>query len=442
MPRTPSTRLAAVAAVLVVALAAPALAQEDPTATTSPDCSTTTTGGSPDTTDPCASTTTTAPPPSSAPPSSTAPATTLLPPPPGSEPPPESTTTVPPDQAGDQDSPPDTVPVSDETVPPPPGEPIDGAQAERLIQRELRVAKAEALQSEAEVAAAADLVDQLSTRLADLQAELARLDVAQQLAVQRLEEAEVRFRERVADAVVRGNAAELDTIMTSTDANILEMRKVFLASVSEADRESVADLQAAKAVVDDGVLDALDELARTRRELRTARRGLQDSLRVNTERKFQLAVFSAGSQIVIRGFVFPVGEPYSFIDSWGFPRMVGTEYQHGHQGVDIMAPFGTPLYAVERGIITRVGVDVLGGTKLWLKGQSGTYYYYAHLQSYAEGMVEGALVNAGDLVGYVGDTGNAQGGAPHLHFQVHPGGGEPVNPYGLLKVVSDLSRSR
>ena len=116
--------------------------------------------------------------------------------------------------------------------------------------------------------------------------------------------------------------------------------------------------------------------------------------------------------------------------------------EYGHQGVDIMADFGTPLYAVERGIITRVGVDTLGGTKLWVKGQSGTYYYYAHLAGYAEGMVEGALVNAGDVVGFVGDTGNAQGGAPHLHFQVHPGGGEPVNPYGLLKVVSDLSRQR
>ncbi len=75
---------------------------------------------------------------------------------------------------------------------------------------------------------------------------------------------------------------------------------------------------------------------------------------------------------------------------------------------------------------------MLGGTKLWLKGQSGTYYYYAHLQSYAEGMAEGTLVNAGDVVGFVGDSGNAQGGAPHLHFQVHPNGGEPVNPYGLL----------
>jgi len=434
-PRTLPTRLALVSAVLVLAVAAPVLAQEAPPTT---ECQTTTTT---DPAEPCPTTTTA--PPTTAPPSTEAPAPTLVPPPPTEPPPPgETTTTVPPEQGGDQDSPPETVPLSDETVPPAPGEPVDGAVAERLIQRELRVAKAEALQSEAEVAQAAELVDQLSTRLAELQSELARLDVAQQLAVQRLEEAEVRFRERVANAVVRGNAAELDTIMTSTDANILEMRKVFLASVSEADRESVQDLQAAKAVIDDGVLDALESLAQTRRELRTARRGLQDALRLNTERKFQLAVFSAGSQIVIRGFVFPVGEPYSFIDSWGYPRMVGTEYQHGHQGVDVMAPFGTPLYAVERGIITRVGTDVLGGTKLWLKGQSGTYYYYAHLQSYAEGMVEGALVNAGDVVGTVGDSGNAQGGAPHLHFQVHPGGGEPVNPYGLLKVVSDLSRRR
>jgi murein DD-endopeptidase MepM/ murein hydrolase activator NlpD len=347
---------------------------------------------------------------------------------------------VPPEQAGDQDSPPESVPLSDETIPPPPGAPVDPLQAERLIRRELRVAQAEVLQSAAEVADAARLVDELADRLATLQQELARLDVAQQLKVQELQEAQERFQERVANAVVRGNAAELDTIMTSQDATVLEMRKVFLTSVSEADSQSVTDLTRAKAVIDEGVLDALDAVAQTRRELRVARRGLQDSLRVNTERKFQLAVFSAGSEIVIRGFVFPVGEPYSFIDSWGYPRMVGTEYQHGHQGVDIMAPFDTPLYAVERGVITRLGTDVLGGTKLWLKGQSGTYYYYAHLKSYAEGMAEGTLVNAGDVVGYNGDSGNAQGGAPHLHFQVHPNGGEPVNPYGLLRVVADLSR--
>jgi murein DD-endopeptidase MepM/ murein hydrolase activator NlpD len=441
MNRTPTQRLGTVlATVVLVALAvsAPAGAQDENPPI---DCSTTSTSTSstvPGTPDPCATTTTPAP--------------TTTPPPPPPPPPGESTTTAPPattappttapptDQAGDQDSPPESVPLSEETIPPPPGEPVDPRSAERLIRRELRVAQAEVLQSAAEVEAAATLVDELSDRLASLQQELARLDVAQQLKVQELEEAEVRFRERIANAVVRGNAAELDTVMTSEDGTVLELRKVFLASVSEADRESVSDLQQAKAVIDEGVLAAVDAVAQTRRELRGARSALQDALRINTERKFQLAVFSAGSEIVIRGFVFPVGEPYSFIDSWGYPRMVGTEYEHGHQGVDIMAPFDTPLYAVERGIITRVGTDILGGTKLWLKGQSGTYYYYAHLAAFAEGMVEGAVVSAGDVVGFVGDTGNARGGAPHLHFQVHPGGGQAVNPYGLLRVVADLSR--
>lgn len=444
MPRILSLPLSVLVAALVVALGAPALAQGEPPATEPPDCTTTTTTTAPVTSDPCPTTTTAPPESTSTTPATTAPPSTLLPPPPGSEPPPpqESTTTVPPEQAGDEDSPPEEVPLSEETVPPPPGEPVDAADAERLIRRELRVAQAEVLQSAVEVADAADLVDQLADRLAALQQELARLDVAQQLKVQELREAEVRFRERIANAVVRGNAAELDTVMTSQDATVLEMRKVFLTSVSEADSQSVVDLKRAKAVIDGGVLDALDAVARTRRELRAARDALQDSLRLNTERKFQLAVFSAGSEIVIRGFVFPLGEPYSFIDSWGYPRMTGTEYEHGHQGVDIMAPFGTPVYAVERGVLTRVGTDVLGGTKLWLKGQSGTYYYYAHMQAYAEGIAEGVVVNAGQLVGYVGDSGNAQGGAPHTHFQIHPGGGEPVNPYGLLKVVSELSRSR
>ena len=445
MPRILSTRRSLLAAALVVALVAPAplgppaLAQDATSTTSTPECppppSTTssTSSTTPGTPDPCAATTT-APPP-------TAPPSSPLPPPPdGEQPPPPPEDTVPPEHAGDQDSPPESVPLSEETIPPPPGEPVDPLAAERLIRRELRVAQAEVLQSAAEVEAAATLVDELADRLADLQQELAHLDVAQQLKVQELEDAQVRFRERIANAVVRGNAAELDTVMTSQDGTVLEMRKVFLASVSEADSRSVADLVQAKAVIDQGVLDAVDAVARTRRELRGARQALQDSLRINTERKFQLAVFSAGSEIVIRGFVFPVGEPFDFIDSWGYPRMVGTEYEHGHQGVDIMAPFDTPLYAVERGIVTRLGTDVLGGTKLWLKGQSGTYYYYAHLASYAEGMAEGAVVSAGDVVGYVGDTGNAQGGAPHLHFQVHPGGGEAVNPYGLLRVVADLSR--
>ena len=418
------------ALLLATALASPVAAQDggspsttacDPTATsTSAPCETTTT----------TTTTTTAP-------SSTV---TLLP---SSSTTTESTTTTssPDDPVGHVDAPPPSeVPISEETIPPPPGQPVDGAAAQMLIRRELKVAEAEAVQSQEAVAEAATVVDQLSNRLAALQGELAKLGATQELTVARLEAAQERFEERVANAVVRGNAAELDTLITSTDSYEALTRKTLLESVTEADNEAVFEYRQAKEVVDDAVLEAVEDVAATRRELRQARKRLENELSLNAERRFQLAVFSAGSEIVIQGFVFPVGEPYSFIDSWGFPRMVGTEYQHGHQGTDIMAPFGTPLYAAERGIIADMGTDVLGGTKLWVKGQSGTYYYYAHLQSYAEGVTNGTVVEAGDVVGFVGDTGNAKGGAPHLHFQVHPNGGEPVNPYGLLKVVSDLSR--
>ena len=154
--------------------------------------------------------------------------------------------------------------------------------------------------------------------------------------------------------------------------------------------------------------------------------------------QFNLAVFAAGSEIVIHGFVFPVGEPHTFGDSFGAPRMMGTDYEHAHQGTDIMAPFDTPLLACERGIITEMGNELLGGNKLWIKGESGTYYYYAHLKAYAEGLEVGEVVEAGDFVGVVGDTGNAKGGAPHLHFEIHPDGGKAVNPYPLLKVVDEL----
>lgn len=454
------------AAVTVAAFAAPSGAQVDPGPSSSTTSSSTTTSTTTTTTSTTTTSTTT---------STTTPPSTLLPGPPTSDttttttippesqecqdPDPDASTTTtstpttappadgeaPPEPTCDpighsEDSPPEEVPITDDTIPLDPGQVVDGLEAERLIRRELDVAKADALSSGAEVAAAANLVDQLSNRLAGLQAELAKLDTAQERTVLRLETADRIFRERVANAVVRGNAAQLDSIVVSVDAVEIEQRQVLIESVTEADIAALEELQAAKRVVDQGILDTLDDVKRTRRELRDARDEFERVLAINAERRFELAVFSAGSEIVIRGFVFPVGEPYNFIDSWGFPRMIGTEYAHGHQGTDIMAPFGTPLYAVERGAVIRVGTDILGGTKLWVKGQSGTYYYYAHLQSYAEGVVEGTLVEAGDIVGFVGDTGNARGGAPHLHFQVHPGGGDAVNPYGLLKVVSDLSR--
>jgi murein DD-endopeptidase MepM/ murein hydrolase activator NlpD len=149
----------------------------------------------------------------------------------------------------------------------------------------------------------------------------------------------------------------------------------------------------------------------------------------------ELQAYQAGAQAYVDGFVFPVAGEVEFIDSWGYPRMMGTASAHWHQGTDIFATQGTPLIASENGVLDRIGVGSLGGNKLWVKGESGTEYYYAHLAAFAPGITNGQRVRAGELIGYVGDTGNARGTSPHLHFEIHPGGLGPVNPYPLLKAA-------
>ncbi len=139
-----------------------------------------------------------------------------------------------------------------------------------------------------------------------------------------------------------------------------------------------------------------------------------------------------GSHVIVDGLVFPVAGPVHFVDSWGFARLPGTAQAHWHEGIDIMAPNGRELVATEGGVIEKVGTAGLGGRRLWLIGDSGVEYYYAHLSGYAPDIADGVRVEPGQLVGYVGDTGGASGGPPHLHMQIHPDGGDPVNPYPAL----------
>ncbi len=127
--------------------------------------------------------------------------------------------------------------------------------------------------------------------------------------------------------------------------------------------------------------------------------------------------------------VCPVDGAVSFVDSWGAPRSGGRT----HQGVDMMADRGTPLVAIEAGRISRTGNGGLGGITIWLAGSSGDYYYYAHLDALASGISGGDSVTVGELIGYVGSTGNAAYTLPHLHFELHPDGGGAVNPYPLVR---------
>jgi murein DD-endopeptidase MepM/ murein hydrolase activator NlpD len=121
--------------------------------------------------------------------------------------------------------------------------------------------------------------------------------------------------------------------------------------------------------------------------------------------------------------------------SFGQPRSGGRI----HEGIDLMASLGQEVYAVDNGVMWRQIVNgepnsTLSGNAWYLKLTDGTYYFYGHLSAFAADVKLGDKVTRGQLIGYVGDTGNPGPGNYHLHFEVHPKGGDPVNPFSLLTI--------
>ncbi|HEY8703827.1 MAG TPA: M23 family metallopeptidase [Gaiellaceae bacterium] len=120
------------------------------------------------------------------------------------------------------------------------------------------------------------------------------------------------------------------------------------------------------------------------------------------------------------GYVFPVYGNSSFIDTFGAFR--GDVSGGWHHGDDIFAALGAPLLAVTNGTVFSVGWNRVGGWRLWLRDDQGNEFYYAHLSAYSPLAVNGAIVQAGDVLGFVGNSGDAAGTPYHLHFEVHPVG--------------------
>lgn len=115
---------------------------------------------------------------------------------------------------------------------------------------------------------------------------------------------------------------------------------------------------------------------------------------------------------------FPVAGPARYSDDWLNARM--TPCPHLHKGTDIFADFGTPVVASGPGRLAAMGQGPVGGLAIWVSGDDGNSFYYAHLQAFADGLQIGQRVDKGTVLGEVGDSGNAEGGSPHLHFQIHP----------------------
>lgn len=344
-----------------------------------------------------------------------------------------------PDEAGAE------VPPTDPIVVPPREQPrpvtLEDTLTAQLVTTGLSTATFDLVEASQLAAEATQRALRLEADLAGKQLRLEELQRGRQLAQLVLEQKRAAVRNRAVLAYTSGGVNRLNALLDVRDLNEFNRRRGFIAALNAQDRATLEDYTIVRdaATVDlsheEGDLEAARLIAADARRLATM------AGEARARRQGQVDALRYGGSIVADGFAFPVAEPHVFGDTFGAPRMTGTPYEHQHQGTDIFAPFGTPLRAMERSVVIRTGTDLLGGTKLWLVGATGTRYYYAHLSAYAPGITDGVVVEAGAEIGYVGRTGNARTTPPHLHIEVHPDGGPAINPFPLLKAVDDATRA-
>jgi murein DD-endopeptidase MepM/ murein hydrolase activator NlpD len=148
----------------------------------------------------------------------------------------------------------------------------------------------------------------------------------------------------------------------------------------------------------------------------------------------------------LRHYIFPVAGQSDYVNTYGaFRSDVPGNWHHGD---DIFAALGTPVVAVANGTLNRVGWEKLGGWRLWVRDSLGDEFYYAHLSGYSPLALHSKRVRAGEVIGFIGDTGDAFTTSPHLHFEIHPrsllylGYNGAVDPTGYLNHWQHLTRLR
>ena len=123
---------------------------------------------------------------------------------------------------------------------------------------------------------------------------------------------------------------------------------------------------------------------------------------------------------------FPIAGYTWYQDDWAAPRYL--PYFHTHEGTDLFARDGTPVVACADGVISKLMNGSIGGVSIWLRANDGTVFYYGHLREYAANLQVGMPVRIGQVIATVGNTGVAIDTYPHLHFEIHPNGGAPIDP--------------
>lgn len=300
-------------------------------------------------------------------------------------------------------------------------------------------------------------IDSLAATIEEHEAEIAALRAAAATDGEAAEHLTERVRLQLANAYKHGQIDTGWSLLLSDDPRSAAQGTRFLRAISERQQEDVeralasrreadargdrlaglledlesqrADLDTAKADAERLVAEAEQEVASV--EATIERERADERRRREAERRRAIAAVSRSSTTSSApsgSIACPIGTPRSYSDTWGAARSGG----RAHRGTDMLSPRGTPIYAYESGTITRMHSNRLGGIVLYLRGDSGHSYYYAHLQGYVGGLSAGQRVSAGQHIAFNGDSGNATG-IPHLHIEVMPSGRGNVNPYPYMR---------
>ncbi len=274
------------------------------------------------------------------------------------------------------------------------------------------------------------------TEIARLEVEIPRLRArTAELKVQVRDRAVTMYRQgstmplsRMLDAGGVIEAARAIQLTSSAAGHDRALASELTQAAAQLERDEV-DLRVRKAAQDTLVAQLADQRAAVEQALVAADQAVANLEAVGeSQAEFRGVSGAAAGQVRTGAAVCPVAGVAVFVNDWGAPRSGGRT----HKGNDLLAAMDTTLVAVVAGTV-QWDDDVLGGVGAWLMGDDGVGYYYAHM-SRREGAAP-RRVARGEVIGYVGDTGNAVGGPPHLHFGMRAQSGEMVNPYPTMRAL-------
>lgn len=321
------------------------------------------------------------------------------------------------------------------------GSPV-GAQStyERLQEAKRRY---QAVQARLDSARAA--FQEEDARLHRIEQQIAGTHAQIHRAEDRIHDLRGELKERIRAAYRMGGLGMLEFLLDAGSFRDFGLRMIILERQAAEDEDLLLEIQKAQ-----GELKAKESVLRRQREEQAEVRdiweartqelnaaladigALQEDLQQKYRAEQLAALYRSNHPTNVPGRAIPLQAcpakgPHSFSNDWGAPRGGGSR---SHKGTDIFAPQGAPAAAVVSGRITRLSSGGISGLMVVLWGNDGNEYYYIHMSGFA--VSQGQQVSAGQTIAYVGNSGNARGGPPHIHFEIHPGGGYAINPYPSL----------